>query len=101
MFEFCSDELRESLKLGRDFERKQREADDHKALTNKDGPDDVEMKDMSQPEVGANVVEESKTEEKPRLAGKAAKAAIKSEQIKKEDADLYRTHGQGLDTGNY
>jgi len=86
------------LQLGRDFERKQREEEDNRALTNKDAPGDVEMKDLSQPEA----VEETKTaEEKPRLVGKAAKAASKAEQVKKEDAALYRKHGQGLDTGSY
>lgn len=90
VFEFCSEQLKKGLELGRDFERKQREAEDTKALNNKDG--DVEMKDESQ--------EESK-EEKPQLVGKAAKMAVKQEQIKKDDAALYRPHGQGLDTGNY
>jgi len=63
VFEFCSEELRKSLRLGRDFEAKQRAEEDEKALTNKDGPGDVEMKDMSQPEIGENLIEESKTAE--------------------------------------
>ncbi len=45
IFEFCSAELKKSLELGREFERKQREAEDTKALNNKDGDKDVEMRD--------------------------------------------------------
>jgi ubiquitin carboxyl-terminal hydrolase 14 len=56
VFEFCSAELKKSLDLGRDFERKQREAEDNKALNNKGGAD-VEMKDET-----AKPVEETKEE---------------------------------------
>jgi ubiquitin carboxyl-terminal hydrolase 14 len=83
VFEFCSAELKKSLDLGREFERKQREAEDNKALNNKGA--DVEMKDETK--------KEETKEEKPQLVGKAAKAAVKSERIKKEDEALYRPHG--------
>ena len=55
MFEFCSAELKASLELGRDFERKQRESEDNKALNDKETKPgaDVEMKD-------ANAEEETK-----------------------------------------
>lgn len=84
MWEFCTDELKKSLDLGREFETKQREAEDNKNL--KGG--DVEMKDEEKKE------EETKEEaEAPKkLVGDAAKAAMKNEQIKKHDEDLYRPH---------
>lgn len=43
--------------------------------------------------------EEEKEEKK--LVGKALKVAQQAEESKKHDVDLYRPHGQGLDTGNY
>lgn len=65
VFEFCSTELRKSLQLGRDFERKIREEEDNQALTNKDGPKpDVEMKDMSEPAAGSEAIEETKANDK-------------------------------------
>ena len=48
----------------------------------------------------ASAKEETKNDQ-PQLVGKAAKAAIKQDQIKKDDETLYRPHGQGLDTGAY
>ncbi len=40
-------------------------------------------------------MKDAKEEEKdqPKLTGKAAKMAIKADQIKKEDEALYRPHG--------
>ena len=45
IYEFCTDELKKSLDLGRDFERRIREEEDVKRLEGKD----VEMKDLSKP----------------------------------------------------
>lgn len=39
--------------------------------------------------------------QKAKLVGKAAKAAQKKQLDKEHDEELYRPHGQGLDTGNY
>lgn len=47
------------------------------------------------------MTEESKEPQKPQLVGEAAKQALKADIVKKEDARLYRPHGQGLDTGAY
>ena len=45
MYEFCTDELKSSLDIGREFERKVREEEDNKRLAGLDV--DVEMKDES------------------------------------------------------
>lgn len=86
LYELASDELKKSLDLGREFERKQREEEDNKRL---EGKGDVEMKD-----------EESKKEE-VKTSFKMDKAAEKERQIKISDEMLYRPHGVGLDTGHY
>lgn len=84
IYDLCTDDLKKSLDLGREFERKQREEEDHKRLEGKD----VEMID-----------EESKEESKTHT--KFDKAAEKEREIKISDEILYRPHGQGLDTGHY
>lgn len=43
IYDFCTDELKKSLDLGREFERKLREEEDNKRLQG----EDVEMKDES------------------------------------------------------
>ena len=43
IYEFCTDELKKSLDLGREFDRKQREEEDNRRLQG----NDVEMKDES------------------------------------------------------
>ncbi len=43
IYDFCTDELKQSLDLGREFERKLREEEDNKRLQGQD----VEMKDES------------------------------------------------------
>jgi hypothetical protein len=49
LYEFCSPELKQSLDIGREFERKLREEEDAKALVGaKEG--DVEMNDESKEE---------------------------------------------------
>eukprot|EP00352_Strombidinopsis_acuminata_P002041 CAMPEP_0176384436 /NCGR_PEP_ID=MMETSP0126-20121128/34310_1 /TAXON_ID=141414 ORGANISM="Strombidinopsis acuminatum, Strain SPMC142" /NCGR_SAMPLE_ID=MMETSP0126 /ASSEMBLY_ACC=CAM_ASM_000229 /LENGTH=253 /DNA_ID=CAMNT_0017750119 /DNA_START=470 /DNA_END=1231 /DNA_ORIENTATION=+ len=53
VFEFCSDELKQSLELGREFERKMRADEDNKKLEGKeesknDSKADVEMKDETE-----------------------------------------------------
>lgn len=47
IYEFCTDELKKSLDLGRDFERRIREEEDQKALEGKTEGGDVVMKDES------------------------------------------------------
>ena len=47
LYEFCTPELKKSLDLGREFERKIREAEDAKRLQ---GQEDAEMKDESKEE---------------------------------------------------
>ena len=42
VYDICSDELKKSLDLGREFERKLREEEDSKKL---EGKEDVEMND--------------------------------------------------------
>ncbi len=54
IYDFCTDELKKSLDLGREFERKIREEEDAKRLS---GKEDVEMKDES---AGAGQKEEEK-----------------------------------------
>eukprot|EP00347_Sterkiella_histriomuscorum_P013667 403363833 len=86
IYDFCTDELKKSLDLGREFERKLREEEDTRRLQGQD----VEMKDESK-----NNQEEEKVQ-KP-----VPKTAQKEEEIKVSDAMLYRPHGEGLDTGHY
>ena len=45
MYDFCTDELKDSLNVGREFERKLREDEDNKRLAGIEA--DVEMKDES------------------------------------------------------
>jgi ABC-type uncharacterized transport system ATPase subunit len=54
IYDFCTDELKKSLDLGREFERKLREEEDNKRLQ---GTADVEMKDES---TTKNTAEEAK-----------------------------------------
>ena len=84
LYDLCAEELKKSLDLGREFERKLREEEDTKRLEGKD----VEMKD-----------EESKEESKEPV--KFDKTAQKEQEIKISDEMLYRPHGLGLDTGHY
>jgi ubiquitin carboxyl-terminal hydrolase 14 len=85
LYDLCTEELKKSLDVGREFERKQREEEDTKRLEGKD----VEMKD-----------EESKEESKGAPA-KFDKKSEKEKEIKISDEMLYRPHGMGLDTGHY
>ena len=53
IYELCTDELKKSLDVGREFERKLREEEDAKRLTGKDEEKkdgDVEMSDASKKE---------------------------------------------------
>jgi ubiquitin carboxyl-terminal hydrolase 14 len=84
IYPFCTEELKKSLDLGREFEIKVREEEDSKRLQGQD----VEMKDESK-------------EEEEKVAAVQAKAAVKEKEIKVSDEMLYRPHGLGLDTGNY
>ncbi len=89
IYELCTDELKKSLDLGRDFERRIREEEDAKRLS---GKDDVEMKD-------ASAKDDLKEEQKVTKA--VDKNKLKEEEIKVSDEMLYRPHGQGLDAGHY
>lgn len=46
IYDFCTDELKKSLDLGRDFERRIREEEDAKTLSGKSG--DVDMVDTTE-----------------------------------------------------
>ena len=50
---------------------------------------------------GTAEVQTDEQKEQKRLVGKAAKAEEEKQAQKKHDETLYRTHGIGLDTGNY
>ena len=55
IYELCTDDLKKSLDVGREFERKIREEEDARRLTGKDEEEkkkngDVEMKDASKEE---------------------------------------------------
>jgi len=91
IYEFCTEELKKGLDLGREFERKLREEEDSKRLT---GVADVEMKDESSKQ-------DQQEEEKKSAVGEKLKKLKKEEEIKISDAMLYRPHGTGLDTGHY
>ena len=73
-YDYCSDDLKASLKHGRDFEIKQRLEEDEKILSGK-------------------LLEEETKE-----------VVVKKDKQKVElinDEHLYQPHGTGLDTGNY
>lgn len=91
IYELCTDDLKKSLDVGREFERKIREEEDAKRLSGKeeekkDG--DVEMKEDTK--------EESKTG--PIVNKKKLQKELEQ---KISDEMLYRPHGQGLDAGHY
>lgn len=86
VYELCSDELKKSLDLGREFERKQREEEDNRILQGKEKED---------------VVMKADDEEEEKVQKPVDKAALKEKEIKVSDEILYRQHGLGLDTGNY
>ena len=96
IYELCTDDLKKSLDVGREFERKLREAEDAKRLTGKDEEkkegEDVEMKDAS-----SSSKEESKTGG-PIVNKKKLEKELEQ---KVSDEMLYRPHGQGLDAGHY
>ena len=91
IYELCTDDLKKSLDVGREFERKIREEEDAKRLSGKDSEKkdgDEEMKDATK--------EESKTG--PIVNKKQLQKELEQ---KVSDEVLYRPHGQGLDAGHY
>lgn len=82
VYEFCTEDLKKSLDLGREFEIKLREEEDARRLQG----EDVVMKDDQEEEKGPQPV---------------AKKQQQVFQQKIDDEILYRPHGMGLDTGNY
>ena len=91
IYELCTDDLKKSLDVGREFERKIREEEDAKRLSGKDEEKkdgDVEMKEDTK--------EESKTG--PIVNKKKLQQELEQ---KISDEMLYRPHGQGLDAGHY
>lgn len=96
IYEFCTDELKKSLDLGRDFERRLREEEDEKRLTGKSA--DVDMKDE---EAGSASTIVAAAHEEEKVSALAAKKKRKEEEVKVSDEMLYRPHGQGLDAGHY
>ena len=110
LFEFCTDELKESLLQGRELETQNRAKEDEAKLdgktteaaaaTNNEETKqavgaDVEMAD------GAEEEKKEGTREEKQLVGAAAKAKRVMEEIKEHDDLLYRPFNSGLDTGNY
>ena len=109
IFEFCTDELKQSLLQGRELETANREQEDNARLagleeekkqeeakgaaaTTQAAGGDVEMEEEEKKE---------ETRETRQLVGAQAKAARVNEEIKKHDELLYRPFNSGLDTGNY
>ena len=97
IFEFCTDELKQSLLQGRELETQNRTKEDEARLA---GQAEEEKKAAADGDVE---MEEEKKEEpsKKKLVGAAAKAAQKEAEIKKHDEILYRPFNSGLDTGCY
>ena len=97
LYNHCSDELKKSLDLGREFESKLRAEEDDLKLQGKIKQSEVYDKEMK----GEKDAENDEEKEKKRLVGEALKKQEKLDEDKKHDQVLYRPHGQGLDTGNY
>lgn len=97
LYSICSPELKKSLDVGKEFARNKAESilpAEEEESKQKDSNGDVEMTDSQ------------KEEEQKAAASTAHSRAMeqhnkKLAEMKKLDEDLYRTHGQGLDTGNY
>ena len=87
IYEFCTDELKKSLDLGRDFERRIREEEDVKRLTGQS--DDVEMKDANVGGSGAGAA----MHEEEKVSATAARNKRKELEQKISDEALYRPHG--------
>jgi ubiquitin carboxyl-terminal hydrolase 14 len=88
IYELCTDELKKSLDVGREFERKIREEEDARRLAGKEEEkkqEDVEMKEESK--TGGPIVNRKKQQ--------------KELEQKVSDEMLYRPHGSGLDAGHY
>ena len=102
LFEFCSDELKESLMQGRNMEAENRAKEDADNLA---GKEEEEKKSAAANAGGDVEMEEEKKEDdsvqKKKLVGDAAKAARQAEQIKKHDEILNRPFNSGLDNGSY
>ena len=115
IFEFCTDELKQSLLQGRELETANRAQEDDARLA---GQQEEEKKEEESKAGtgGANAAaaqggdvemeeeekkEPAETRETRQLVGAQAKAARINEEIKKHDELLYRPFNSGLDTGNY
>jgi len=92
----CTDELKKSLDLGREFEQKIRAEEDNAKLEGKRKEAEKYDKEMK-----GQDDETAEEREKKKLVGDALKKEQKLEENKRHDLALYRTHGTGLDTGNY
>ena len=107
VYDLCSDELKESLNHGREFEAKMREEHDEKMLSgaamqadakmepedSKKSNEDADAK-MEDSNDDKNKEEEKVPESKITKKGKVKEASIK-------DNIVYRDHGVGLDHGKY
>ena len=92
-YPFCSEDLKKSLKFGRDFELKQRKEEDDKILAGLTMKEEEEKKEKSG---DVEMKDESKEEE-----SKVNKKQVKKKQVLIDNKHVYQTHGTGLDTGNY
>ena len=97
IYNHCSDELKKSLDLGREFEQKLREEADNAKLEGKK----QQAKEFDKEMTGEKEAETEDQKEEKRVVGKALKAQEQLDALKEHDRILYRPHGTGLDTGNY
>ena len=101
-YDLCSDELKESLNHGRQFEAKLREEYDEKMLSGQNMTEDAKMEvDGAKPEgSGDATMEPAESKEEEKVETKTTKKKkVKEASIK--DNIVYREHGTGLDHGKY
>lgn len=89
MYEFCTDELKKTLDVGREYEKKK---DEERSQASIDKFENYKKKLEAE---GKMVNEDGKE------LYKRWKIDQKEEEIKEHDETLYRKIGTGLETGNY
>ena len=111
MFEFCTDELKQSLLQGRELETENRAKEDEAKLGGGNAAagtgteEEKKQENAAAAQDGDTEMQEEEKKEVPReekqLVGAAAKAKRVMEEIKEHDNLLYRPFNSGLDTGSY
>jgi len=97
-YPLCTRDLQKQLDLGREFERREREAETFAANT---AVDDA-MKAKEEEKKSSKMEIDGEEHKRSTAHGRAMEERKqKLEQIKRQDIQLYREHGVGLDTGNY